>query len=153
MSDRKQPELVSSQEPSEQRVSPQTQKELAGRFASLFMMCYQRCDISGMHITLTAFTHTLHALKLWDNKKSIMEETRGYVLLGGFPDAELKALDWFFNHYFEQPNEGDESLLLNWYQSLDDEWILRKKLHSLFPDKQNSELTRLIAAEQEKLSE
>ena len=147
------PGLVSSQEGTPVIITPAVTKELAGRFASLFIMCYQRCDISGMHITLTAFTHTLHGLKLWENKKAIMDETRAYILLGGFPEAELKALDWLLNHYFEQPNDGDESVLLNWYQALDDEWILRKKLHNLFPDKPNSELTRLIAAEQGKMSE
>lgn len=134
-------------------VTPQTRKELSARYASLFMMCYQRRDISGMHITLTAFTHTLHALKLWEAKKAIMEETRGYILIGGFPELELKALDWLLHHYFEQPNDTEETALLNWYQALDDEWILRKKLRALFPEKQNSELTLLIAAEQKKVDE
>lgn len=147
---RKPPELVSLQEVPAKPVSVQTRKELSGRFASLFMLCYQRRDISGMHIALTAITHTLHALKLWDTKQAVMEEARAYILLGGFPEAELKALDWLLHHYFEQPNAGDEAVLLNWYQSLDDEWILRKKLRNLFPDKQNSELTLLIAAEQGK---
>lgn len=145
---RKSPELISSH-----AVTPQTQKELAGRYASLFMICYQRRDISGMHITLTAFTHTLHALKLWDHKKSIMDETRSYIMIGGFPEIEIKALDWLLHHYFEQPNETEETALLNWYQALDDEWVLRKKLRALFPEKQNSELTVLIAAEQQKLNE
>jgi hypothetical protein len=145
---RKSPELISSH-----TVTPHTQKELAGRYASLFMICYQRRDISGMHITLTAFTHTLHALKLWENKKAIMEETRAYIMVGGFPEAEIKALDWLLHHYFEQPNDTEETALLNWYQALDDEWVLRKKLRALFPEKQNSELTVLIAAEQQKLNE
>jgi hypothetical protein len=131
----------------------QTQKELAGRYASLFMICYQRRDISGMHITLTAFTHTLHALQLWSAKKAIMEETKNYILVGGFPEVEVQALDWLLHHYFEQENSHDEDVLLNWYQSLDDEWILRKKLRALFPDKQNSELTVLIAAEQKKIGD
>lgn len=150
---RKPPELVVSQESAAKTVTAHTQKELAGRYASLFMMCYQRRDISGMHITLTAFTHTLHALKLWENKKAIMDETRTYIVLAGFPEAQIKALEWLLHHYFEQANEIDETALLGWYQALDDEWILRKKLRALFPDKQNSELTLLIAAEQQKLAD
>jgi hypothetical protein len=134
-------------------ISSGIQKELAARYASLFMLCYQRKDISGMHITLTACTHTLHALSLWSLKRSFMEDLRHYILLASFPEDELKALDWLLHHYFEQLNSVDESALLNWYQSLDDEWILRKKLRSLFPEKQNSELTVLIAAEKNKVGE
>lgn len=130
----------------------QCEKELAARFASLFMICYRRRDISGMHIALTAFTHTLHTLKLWGIKASIRDQMRAYILQESFPMPEVKALDWLLNHYFEQENDGDESHLLNWYQSLDDEWILRKKLRDMFPDKASSELTPLIAAEQDKLS-
>ncbi len=123
------------------------EQELAGRFASLFMICYQRRDISGMHIALTAFTHTLHALHLWAHKVLIKDQMRAYILHAGFPVAESKALDWLLNHYFESDNNSDESVLLQWYQSLDDEWVLRKKLREMFPDKQSSELTPLIAEE------
>lgn len=133
--------------------SAQLVKELAGRYASLFMICYKRRDVSGIHITFTAFTHTLHALNVWDLKKVIRDDTRKYILIAGFPEDEVKALDWLLNHYFEQENTADESALLNWYQSLDDEWVLRKKLRDMFPDKLNSELTVLIAAEQNKTTE
>lgn len=129
------------------------QKEISARYANLFMICYQNRDISGIHITFTAFTHTLHALQLWEQKKAFMLEMRDYIMQQQFPLEEIKALDWLLHHYFEQVNEVEESALLNWYQSLDDEWILRKKLKTLFPDKTNSELTLLIAIEQQKLSE
>lgn len=122
-------------------------RELAARFASLLMICYQRRDISGMHITLTALTHTLHTLDLWSEKQSIREQMKGFVLHEGFPIQQSSALDWLLNHYFELPNDGDESVLLNWYQSLDDEWVLRKNLREMFPDKNSSELTPLIAIE------
>ncbi|NRB42784.1 MAG: hypothetical protein HRU20_30660 [Pseudomonadales bacterium] len=128
-----------------------TEKELAARFASLFMICYRCRDISGMHVTLTAFTHTLHALGLWTNKAQIRDQMHSYIMLETFPVAEVKALDWLLNHYFELPNDGEETHLLNWYQSLDDEWILRKKLRDMFPDKTSSELTPLIAEETAKL--
>ena len=144
---RKRPTPVSSKQPPQKTDDPLLQ-ELAGRYASLFMICYRRRDISGLHIALTAFTHTLHALKVWSQKQQIMQSTRAYILHEGFPLAEQKALDWLLNHYFEQPNSADESNLLAWYQALDDEWVLRKKLREMFPDKPSSELTRLIAAEQ-----
>lgn len=148
------PRLVKTDKPgSENSTSPHIIKELAGRYASLFMICYKRRDISGIHIAFTAFTHTLHALNVWDQKQAIMEETKKYILLTGFPEDEIMALDWLLNHYFEQENTADESALLNWYQSLDDEWVLRKKLREMFPDKLNSELTVLIAAEQNKSTE
>lgn len=123
------------------------EKQISGRFASLIMICYQRKDISGIHIALTAYTHTLHAVGLWGDAATIKDQTRVYILQAGFPMAEIKALDWLLNHYFELPNESDESLLLNWYQSLDDEWVVRKKLREMFPEKKNSELTQYIAAE------
>lgn len=128
------------------------QKELAARYANLFMICYKRSDISGMHITFTAFTHVLHTLKLWENKRDIMQQMRGYILHEGFPEAEVAALDWLLNHYFEQPqdNEEDETVLLPWYQSLDDEWVLRKKLRNLFPEHSNTQLTLLIADQLQK---
>ena len=129
------------------------EKELAARFASLFMICYRRRDISGMHVSLTAFTHVLHTLNLWGIKALIRDQMHAYIMLEAFPEAEVKALDWLLNHYFELPNEGDESHLLNWYQSLDDEWILRKKLREMFPDKASSELTPLIAEETAKLND
>ena len=148
------PHLVKDDKPdAEVVVSSRVVTELAGRYANLFMICYKRRDISGIHIAFTAFTHTLHALSLWDNKVGIMEETRKFVLLSGFPEEEVKALDWLLNHYFEQNNEVDESALINWYQSLDDEWVLRNKLREMFPDKLSSELTVLIAAEQKKVSD
>ena len=128
---------------------PPLTQELAGRFANLFMICYRRRDMSGMHVTLTAFTHSLHALKVWPDKLAIMQQTKNYILMESFPVAALKPLEWLLNHYFEQPNDGDESQLLLWYQSIDDEWVLRKKLREMFPDKPNSVLTALIAAEQE----
>ena len=121
------------------------QKELAARYASLFMICYRRRDISGMHITFTAFTHVLHSLKLWDNKAAISQEMRHFIILEGYPDSEAVPLNWLLNHYFEQHNDHDESLLLAWYQQLDDEWVLRNKLRRLFPEHSNSQLTRLIA--------
>lgn len=132
-------------------VTDHTIKELSARYASLFMIAYRRGDVSAMHITLTALTHTLHALGLWQDKKSIAEQCFGYVLQDGYPVDETSALRWLINHYFEQHNEQDESCLLNWYQSLDDEWVLRKKLREMFPEKSNSELTQLIAQEQAKL--
>lgn len=130
------------------------QKELAGRYANLFMICYQRRDISGMHITLTAFTHVLHTLQLWDNKREIMRQMHGFILHEGFPEDQQPALDWLLNHYFEQPqdNEEDETVLLPWYQSLDDEWVLRKKLRNLFPQHSNTQLTLLIADQLQKQS-
>lgn len=134
----------------ESKISAATEKELAGRYANLFMICYKRRDISGIHITFTAFTHTLHALTMWEHKKSIMDDTKKYILLEGYPVNEVAALDWLLNHYFEQENTADESALLNWYQSIDDEWVLRKKLREMFPNKLNSELTVLIATEQNK---
>lgn len=140
-----------TKDPSSDVLQSEIQKELAARFASLFMICYRRRDITGMHVSLTAFTHTLHALGLWEIKAIIREQMRAYILVESFPMAEVKALDWLLNHYFELPNEGDESHLLNWYQSLDDEWILRKKLRDLFPEKTSSELTPLIAEETAKL--
>lgn len=121
------------------------QKELAARYASLFMICYRRRDISGMHISLTAFTHVMHSLNLWPQKDHIMQQMQHFILLEGFPQEELAALQWLLNHYFEQSNSHDESLLLGWYQQLDDEWVLRKKLRSLFPQHSNSQLTLLIA--------
>ena len=154
---RKKPQLVSSKGADKSldhnHVTPKTVTELAGRYASLFHICYKRSDISGMHISLTAFTHTLHALNLWDRKEAIMQETKKYILLVGFPESEVKALDWLLEHYFDPESESDESALLNWYQSLDDEWLLRKKLREMFPEKANSELTALIAAEQNKTVE
>lgn len=138
--------------PKEIIVKSETEKELAARFASLFMICYRRRDISGMHVSLTAFTHTLNALGMWDVKALIRDQMHAYILLESFPVAEVKALDWLLNHYFELSNDGDESHLLNWYQSLDDEWILRKKLRDMFPDKMSSELTPLIAEETAKLN-
>lgn len=124
---------------------PLLQKELAARYASLFMICYRRRDISGMHISLTAFTHVLHSLKLWPEKATVMQQMQHYIELEGFPQQELTPLQWLLNHYFEQPNSHDESFLLGWYQQLDDEWVLRKKLRSLFPQHSNSQLTLLIA--------
>lgn len=121
------------------------QKELAARYASLFMICYRRRDISGMHITFTAFTHVLHSLNLWAKKESIMQQMRHFILLDNFPETEIVPLTWLLNHYFEQANTHDESLLLAWYQQLDDEWVLRNKLRSLFPEHSNSQLTLLIA--------
>jgi hypothetical protein len=129
---------------------PSVVKELSARFANLFMICYQRRDISGIHVTLTALTHTLHPLNLSGQKAEVSQELRRYLLLGGFPVAESAALDWLLNHYLGQGNAGDESMLLAWYQSLDDEWVLRKKLREMFPNKANSELTALIAAEKKK---
>jgi hypothetical protein len=126
-------------------------KELAARFASLFMIAYRRGDISALHISLTAFTHTLHALGVWGEKQAISEQFTGFVLHEGFPLAEQAQLSWMVNHYFEQANAEDESCLLNWYQALDDEWVLRKKLREMFPEKNNSELTQLIAQEQAKM--
>lgn len=127
------------------------EKELAARFASLFMICYRRRDITGMHVTLTAFSHALHTLKLWQMKSLIRDQMHAYIMMEAFPVDEVKALDWLLNHYFELPNEGDETHLLNWYQSIDDEWILRKKLREMFPDKSSSELTPLIAEETAKI--
>ena len=154
---RKKPQLVSSNDKPKSSddtpSNPELIKELSARYASLFMICYKRGDVSAMHITFTAFTHTLHALKVWDRKQEVMELTKAYILHDGFPVDEIKALQWLLNHYFEQPNEGDESILLNWYQYLDDEWVLRKKLREMFPDKTNSELTALIAIEQAKQNE
>jgi len=126
-------------------INEQLSKELAGRYASLFMICYRRKDISGMHICLTAFTHVLHSLGLWADKAAIMQATQHYILLEGFAEEELMYLQWLLNHYFEQENDHDESFLLQWYQHLDDEWVLRKKLRELFPDHSNTQLTLMIA--------
>lgn len=126
-------------------VNEQLSKELAGRYASLFMICYRRKDISGMHISLTAFTHVLHSLGLWPEKAVIMQAMRHYIVLDGFAAEEHWYLQWLLNHYFEQENEHDESFLLPWYQHLDDEWVLRKKLRELFPQHSNSQLTLMIA--------
>ena len=147
---RKKPHLVKNvdDEVDQPLINDQLLKELAGRLASLFMICYRRRDISGIHIAFTSFTHMLHALKVWDSKDVIMADTKAYILHEGFPVAEIKALEWLLNHYFEQKNEVEEEALLNWYQSLDDEWVLRNKLREMFPDKENSELTLLIAEEQ-----
>ena len=127
-----------------------TEQELAARYADLFLICYQRRDISGMHITFTAFTHVLHCLKMWDRRKNIMQQTEHYILLNGFPEAELPALQWLLRHYFEQGKDGSEDELLAWYQMLDDEWVLRKKLKDMFPQYSNTQLTILIAEELKK---
>ena len=132
-------------------VDPEIQKQLAGRYANLFMICYHQSDISGMHIAFTALTHTIYALKLWVKRKSFAEQLCHYASLEGFPENEMYALEWLVNHYFELPNEHDESILLTWYQAIDDEWVLRKKLRKMFPEKSNSELTELIFSEKEKL--
>lgn len=129
--------------------SHQLQKELAARYASLFMICYRRRDISGMHISFTAFTHVLHSLNMWGEKLSVMQQMRHFILLDNYPQSELVALDWLLNHYFEQANEHDESLLLGWYQDLDDEWVLRNKLRRLFPEHTSSQLTLLIAEQKQ----
>ncbi len=126
-------------------VNEQLSKELAGRYASLFMICYRRKDISGMHVSLTAFTHVLHSLGLWPDKAAIMRATQHYIMLEGFAEEEQLYLQWLLNHYFEQENAHDESFLLQWYQHLDDEWVLRKKLRELFPDHSNTQLTLMIA--------
>jgi len=133
-------------------VSLTVQTELCARYANLFMLCYLKKDITGMHIALTAFTHTLHALQLWGHKQRLMLEMKAFVMAGGFPISEHKALDWLLHHYFEQVNDTDESVLLNWYQSIDDEWVLRKKLHKLFPDMSSSELSTYIVTEQQRLT-
>jgi hypothetical protein len=129
-------------------ITPALVTEIVARYASLFMICYRRRDISGMHVTFTALTHSLHALQCWANKTDLAAQCLHYILLDGFPELEKPALQWLINHYFEQINDADESCLLNWYQSIDDEWVLRKKLREMFPDKLNSELTVLIAEEQ-----
>ena len=154
---RKKPHSVSSTPSNEKALASSTPQlttemvqELSARCASLFMICYRRGDISGMHIVLTAFTHTLYGLKLWSEVADISGMILGYILLEGFPKSEEKAVQWLLNHYFDQVNEQDESCLLNWYQALDDEWVLRKKLRELFPGKPNSELTLYIAAEHNK---
>jgi hypothetical protein len=125
-------------------------KELAARFANLFMICYRGGDISGMHVTLTAFTHVCHALHWWGSRAEIARDLRHYLVGEGFPAAEEVQLDWLLNHYFENAQFGSESLLLAWYQKIDDEWVLRRKLRELFPDKSSSELTEMIVQERHK---
>lgn len=135
----------------QQKAMTETQiKQLAARFANLFMLCYRQQDISGMHVTFTAFTHTLHGLDLWTAKKEFQQLMRHYLCLEKFPEAEMPYMDWLLNHYLEQENHYDESFLLPWYQTLDDEWMLRKKLKQLFPEKSNTQLSAWIVAEQQK---
>jgi len=125
-------------------------KELAARFANLFMICFRGGDISGMHVALTAFTHVCHGLHWWNYRAEIARELRHYIVHEGFPEAGEPQLDWLLNHYFEQPQFGNESLLLTWYQKIDDEWVLRRKLRELFPEKTSSELTEMIVQEKHK---
>jgi len=127
-----------------------SRKELAARFANLFMICFRGGDISGMHVTLTAFTHVCHGLHWWSQRVDIERDLRHYILHEGFPVSDEPQLDWLLNHYFEQPQFGNESLLLTWYQKIDDEWVLRRKLRELFPEKSSSELTELIVQEKQK---
>ncbi|HEY9033407.1 MAG TPA: hypothetical protein VIN71_05695 [Pseudomonadales bacterium] len=126
------------------------QNELAARHASLFMICYRRRDISGIHISLTALTHVLNTLKLWPERQAVSRRLRSFILQQAFPEAELPALDWLLQHYFsdDPQDSSDETVMLPWYQSLDDEWVLRNKLRSLFPEHSNSQLTLLIAEQQ-----
>lgn len=126
------------------------QNELAARHASLFMICYRRRDISGIHISLTALTHVLNTLKLWPERQAVSRRLRSFILQQAFPEAELPALDWLLQHYFSDDSQdsSDETVMLPWYQSLDDEWVLRNKLRSLFPEHSNSQLTLLIAEQQ-----
>lgn len=125
-------------------------KELAARFANLFMICFRGGDISGMHVALTAFTHVCHGLHWWNYRVEIARELRHYIVHEGFPESAEPQLDWLLNHYFEQPQFGNESLLLTWYQKIDDEWVLRRKLRELFPEKSSSELTEMIVQEKHK---
>lgn len=126
------------------------QNELAARHASLFMICYRRRDISGIHISLTALTHVLNTLKLWPERQAVSRRLHSFILQQAFPEAELPALDWLLQHYFSDDSQdsSDETVMLPWYQSLDDEWVLRNKLRSLFPEHSNSQLTLLIAEQQ-----
>lgn len=119
--------------------------ELAARFASLFMINYRRGDISGLHVSLTALTHALYALQLWDDRAFIAQQYQLYALQEGFPEAQFFAINWLVNHYFDWDNIDAEAVLIPWYQNLDDEWVLRKQLKQMFPDKTNSELSVLIA--------
>lgn len=132
------------------RIDEEVVRELSARHANLFYICYCSQDISGMHIALTAFAHTLHALNLWSIKQRLLSDIKGYILEEGFPVGEQKALDWLLSHYLELNNDHDESILLRWYQDIDDEWVLRRKLRQMFPEKSSSELTFFIAAEQNK---
>ena len=124
-----------------------SRKELAARFANLFMICFRGGDISGMHVALTAFTHVCHGLHWWSMKAEIARDLRHYILNEGFPQTDEIQLDWLLNHYFEQPHFGNESVLLAWYQRIDDEWVLRRKLRELFPEKLSSELSEMIVQE------
>ena len=122
-------------------------KELAGRFSSLFMMGYNAQDISAMHVSLTGLSHSLYCLHAMNDAKQLAQVFIDYARFESFPESEEYALKWLVQHYLELGNEHDESLLLSWYQSLDNEWVLRRQLKKRFPEKKSSEISALILQE------
>lgn len=128
-------------------VTQAQRQELAGRFSSLFMIAYKSQDISGMHVSLTGFSHSLYCLHAMGDAKALAQVFIDYALYENFPESESYALTWLVRHYLELGNEHDESLLLSWYQSLDNEWVLRRQLKKRFPEKKSSEISALILQE------
>lgn len=128
-------------------VSKTQLQELAGRFSSLFMIAYKSQDISAMHVSLTGLSHSLYCLHAMNEARALAQVFIDYAFYENFPETETYALKWLVQHYLELGNEHDESLLLSWYQSLDNEWVLRRQLKKRFPDKKSSEISALILQE------
>lgn len=129
-------------------ITDKTRHELIARYANLLVHCYGKRDVTGIQVTVTALTHLCYAMGIAEEHEAITREfVEAVEREQAFPNAELPYVNWLLNHFFQQEQEQPAEFMLPWYQKLDDEWLVRKKLKASFPEKNSTEITAMLLHE------
>lgn len=130
------------------KLSTKTWDDILARYANMLVHCYQKRDVTGVQVSVTALTHLCYSLESQDRNELKARVAKQFVACvakeEGFPEDELVYIEWLVNHFFEIKQSEPAEFMLPWYQKIDDEWLVRKQLKAACPDKNSTELTAMM---------